>query len=99
MQPRGEQVEDYSCESAVKTCTIQTVELVLDWHLTAQGDKAESNATFTHTVRAIEAARKHTCQIHTTVICNKVENGYTVRKLLPTYIHLPCSIYSVTVKH
>jgi hypothetical protein len=62
LQPHGVQFEDYTtCDSAVEVCGFQTVNQVLDHHLTrAEEDEvAERKAAFFDTLKGLEAARKY----------------------------------------
>jgi hypothetical protein len=82
LQPLGVQFEDYTtCDSALEVCGVQSVDHMLDQHLTRREEPeeeeeiAEHKATF---LDALKAARKCRCQFDTEnsiiVMCNKVEN-------------------------
>jgi hypothetical protein len=78
LHPLGVQSEDWpTCDSAVEVCGIQSVDQVLDQHLTRpeEEDVAEHKATFSD---ALEAARKCMCQYdngnNIIVMCNEVKN-------------------------
>jgi hypothetical protein len=55
------QCEDYTtCDSALEVCGIQSVDPVLDQHLTRPEEEvAEHKATFLDALKGLEAARKY----------------------------------------
>jgi hypothetical protein len=73
----GVQFDDYTtCDSALEVCGIQTVNQVLDEHLTRPEEEAgEYKATF---LDGLEANRMDMCQFDTEIniilMCNEVEN-------------------------
>jgi hypothetical protein len=79
------QFEDYTtCDSALKVCGIQSVDQVLDQHLTrpeGEEEVAEHKAAFMVVLKGLEAAEKYMCQFDTknniTVMCNKLKMRYT----------------------
>jgi hypothetical protein len=81
LQPHGVQFEDYpTCDSALEVCGFQTVNQVLDQHLTRPEEEEEEEdhkATFLDVLKGLEAARKYLCQFDTEnniiLMCNKVE--------------------------
>jgi hypothetical protein len=77
------QSKDYpSSDSTFEVCGVQSVDQVLDQHLTRpeepkeEKEVAEHKATFFDALKGLEAARKYTCQFDTenniTVMCNEV---------------------------
>jgi hypothetical protein len=82
LQSLGVQSEGYTtCDSALKVCGIQSVDQVIDQHLTRpeeEGEVSEQKATSLDALNELEAARKYMRQFDTSnniiLMCNKVEN-------------------------
>jgi hypothetical protein len=80
LQPPGVQSEDYPTrDSALEVCGVQSVDQVLDQHLTRAEEEeevAEYKGTFLDALKTLEAARKYMCQFDTEnniiVMCNEV---------------------------
>jgi hypothetical protein len=75
-----------TCNSALEVCGIQSINQVLDQHLTRPEEEevSEHKATFLDALKGLEVSRRYMCQFDTEnniiVMCNKVENElYTSR--------------------